>query len=164
MENDTKINKKNVFAVGFSNGGFWVGYLTGSSKVNAGVSHYGVWKANFGRDMTNPYPMEYFSSTSAPLLALHGEDDNVQKINYYLTARDEIEDTPNFEGHVYEDAGHAWDCFPYFPKWLIDKSPRFSRILKRLKGVCADKFDGPDREITDDALKRTIDFFKKHAK
>ena len=54
MKNDPKINKKNVFAVGFSNGGFWVGYLTGSSKVNAGVSHYGVWKANMGREITNP--------------------------------------------------------------------------------------------------------------
>ena len=48
------IEKKNVFAVGFSNGGFWVCYLTGNSEVNAGVSHYGVWKANRGRKITNP--------------------------------------------------------------------------------------------------------------
>ena len=60
MRKDTKVQNKNVFAVGFSNGGFWASYLAGSSKVNAGVSQYGVWKANKGREMENPYPMEYF--------------------------------------------------------------------------------------------------------
>ena len=54
MKNDPRIEKKNVFAVGFSNGEFWVCYLTGNSEVNAGVSHYGVWKANRGRKITNP--------------------------------------------------------------------------------------------------------------
>ena len=38
MKNNPRIEKKNVFAVGFSNGGFWVCYLTGNSEVNAGVS------------------------------------------------------------------------------------------------------------------------------
>lgn len=60
MKGDIRINEKNIFAVGFSNGGFWVSYLTGSSKVSAGASHYGVWKKNMGRDIINPYPMRYF--------------------------------------------------------------------------------------------------------
>ena len=165
MKADPKIDSKNIFAVGFSNGGFWASYLAGKGIITAGSSHYGVWKANFGRDMINPYPMEYFSSTSSPLLALHGEGDTTQKIEFYSVAREMIEDTPNFEDHVYEDGGHVWDCFPYFPKFLIDRNPkRMTRLLEKLIGVCDDKFDGPDREITDDAFKRTVAFFKKHAK
>ena len=110
MKNDTKINKKNVFAVGFSNGGFWVGYLTGSSKVNAGVSHYGVWKANMGREITNPYPMRYFSKSSSPILALHGEEDGTQRMEFVEEAWDEVKDRGGrLETHVYSDADHAWD-------------------------------------------------------
>jgi hypothetical protein len=60
--------------------GVLVGYLTGSSKVNTGVFHYGIWKENFGREMTNPYPTKYFSKSSAPILALHGDDDETQKL------------------------------------------------------------------------------------
>jgi dienelactone hydrolase len=82
MRNDPKVEKRNIFAVGFSNGGFWACYLTGSSKVSAGVSHYGVWKANKGRAMDNPYPMKYFSKSSAPILALHGGGDSVQRIKF----------------------------------------------------------------------------------
>ena len=165
MKTDPKIDSKNNFAVGFSNGGFWASFLAGKGIVTAAASHYGVWKACWGSDCENEYPMKYFSSTSSPLLALHGENDGTQKIEYYMDARTEIKDTPNFEDHVYKDAGHAWDCFPYYPKWFFEKRPeRATRILERLKDVCADKFDGPNREVTNDALKRTIVFFKNYAK
>ena len=163
MKTDPKIDRKNIFAVGFSNGGFWASYLAGKGLVTAAASHYGVWKASLDGD--NEYPVKYFSSASSPMLALHGEEDSTQKIEFYMEAHTEIKDTPNFEDHVYEDAGHVWDCFAYLPKWFFKKRPeRAPRILKRLKNVCADKFDGPNREITDDALKRTLVFFKKHAK
>ena len=148
MKADPKIDSKNIFAIGFSNGGFWTSYLAGKGIVTAAASHYGVWKANMGRDMTNPYPMEYFSPKSSPLLALHGEDDSTQKIEYFYEAWSQIKDTPKIEKHVYDDAGHVWDCFPTYPK--------FERI-------CG-KFDDPDREVTDDALKRTLAFFEKHTK
>jgi dienelactone hydrolase len=148
MKADPKIDSKNIFAIGFSNGGFWTSYLTGKDIVTAAASHYGVWKANGGRDWTNPYPMEYFSSKSSPLLALHGEDDDTQKIKYFYEAWSQIKDTPKIEEHVYSDAGHVWDCFP---------------ILATLKKVC-EQFEDPNREVTDDALKRTLAFFKKHTK
>ena len=44
-KNDPKVQKQNVFAVGFSNGGFWATYLAGKKRVRAAASHYGVWKA-----------------------------------------------------------------------------------------------------------------------
>ena len=147
MKADPKVDSKNIFAIGFSNGGFWASYLAGKGIVTAASSHYGVWKANFGRDMTNPYPMKYFSSKSSPLLALHGEDDSTQKIMFFHKAWSQIEDTPNIEEHVYDNAGHVWDCFP----------------PSAVKHIC-NKFDGQNREVTNDALKRTLDFFIKHSK
>ena len=140
MKNDTKINKKNVFAVGFSNGGFWVGYLTGSSNVNAGVSHYGVWKANFGREITNPYPMRYFSNSSSPILALHGEEDGTQRMKFVEEAWDEVKDRGGrLETHVYSDADHAWDK-KNSTRWEYNE------------------------EVDKDSHKRTIDFYRKHMK
>jgi carboxymethylenebutenolidase len=140
MKNDPKINKKNVFAVGFSNGGFWVGYLTGSSKVNAGVSHYGVWKANMGREITNPYPMKYFSKSSTPILALHGEDDGTQRMKFVEQAWDEVKDRGGrLETHVYSGADHAWDQ-TNSKKWDYNE------------------------KVDKDSHKKTIEFFKKHMK
>ncbi len=48
MKNDSKVDPENIFAVGFSNGGYWAAYLTAKGLVNAGVAHYGVW--NFPND------------------------------------------------------------------------------------------------------------------
>jgi carboxymethylenebutenolidase len=143
MKNDPKVQKKNIFATGFSNGGFWVGYLTGSSKVSAGVAHYGVWKANFGREMTNPYPMKYFSKSSTPILALHGGRDGVQRIKFAKKAWRELKSRgAKLEIHVYPDADHAWDR-KYYKKHPYDEVAQN-----------ADK----------DSHKRTIEFFRKHIK
>tara|TARA_B100001123_G_C15151167_1_gene963571 strand:- start:458 stop:1186 length:729 start_codon:yes stop_codon:yes gene_type:complete len=139
MKKDPKIDKNNIFAAGFSNGGFWACFLAGKGVVNAGASHYGVWKANFGPDMTNEYPMEYFSKKSTPLLALHGDVDSIQKIEFAQYAWIDIKDRGGkIVTHVLQNAGHAWDSnksiFVYNKK--------------------ADK----------DALKKTVRFFRKHSK
>ena len=140
MKNDSKVQNKNIFATGFSNGGFWVGYLTGSSKVSAGVAHYGVWKANMGREITNPYPMKYFSKTSTPILALHGEKDGTQRIKFVEEAWDEVKDRgARLEVHVYPDADHAWDR-KNSTRWEYNE------------------------EVDKDSHKRTIEFFRKHMK
>jgi len=149
MKNDPRIDGKNIYAIGFSNGGFWTSFLAGKGIVTAAASHYGVWRACKGADCGNNYPVNYFSSKSSPLLALHGYHDSTQKIEYFDAAWHKIEKTPKIEKHIYNNAGHVWDCFPSFPK---------------LKEVCSNKFDGPNREVTNDALKRTLEFFKKHAK
>ena len=76
--------------------------------------------------------------------------------------KDRSVQTTKIERHIYEGAGHAWDCFPYFPKSLVAKDPgKFGRLLKKLEGVCANKFDGPNKAVTEDAFKRTLAFFKK---
>ena len=143
MKNDPKIQAQNIFATGFSNGGFWVGYLTGHSKVSAGVSHYGVWKANKGRYMTNPYPMAYFSKTSSPLLALHGGGDVVQRIKFAEQAWDELRSRgAKLQIHVYPDADHAWDRKNY------KKHP----------------YDSVAQNADKDSHKRTVTFFREHMK
>ncbi len=150
MKSDPKIDSKNIFAIGFSNGGFWATFLAGKGLVTAGSSHYGVWKACFGRGMCkHSYPMDYLSSGSNPLLALHGAKDGTQRIKFYKKAWNKIKNTPKIEQHVYKNGGHVWDCFP---------------DIARLKKICDKKFDGASREITDDAFKRTLAFFKKHTK
>ena len=142
MKVDTKINKKNIFAVGYSNGGFWAAYLAGQSKVRAGASHYGVWKANFGRDFTNPYPMKYFSKSSSPILVLHGEQDGTQQLSDTEKALREMKRTgARIEAHVYRDAGHAWD--------------------KKNSPKKAWKYN---EEVTKDSHRRTIEFFEMQMK
>ncbi|MEE2661397.1 MAG: dienelactone hydrolase family protein [Pseudomonadota bacterium] len=138
MKTDKKISNKNVFAVGYSNGGFWVCYLTGTGKVRAGVSHYGVWKANMGREISIA-PNDYFSKDSSPLLALHGDDDDTQKLDFAETVWDWIKDKgAKLETHVYEGANHAWDNVLGRHRWPYNE------------------------EVDKDAHKRTIAFFKKH--
>lgn len=140
MKSDPKVNKKNIFAVGFSNGGFWVCYLTGTAKVNAGVAHYGVWKANMGREFTNPYPMDYFSKSSTPILALHGDYDDTQKMEFVEQAWDEARNNGAIlKTHIYWGANHAWD------RKNIKRWPYNEKVDK-------------------DSHKRTIQFFKKYTK
>lgn len=135
---DPKIDRKNIFAVGFSNGGFWASFLAGTGRINAGASHYGVWKANMGRNITNPYPMKYFSEKSSPVLALHGENDGTQKMRFVKQAWSEVKGSKaRLITHIYPGADHAWDS----------KSKRF---------------DAWDPKIKEDAMERTLTFFKKY--
>ena len=138
VKKDPKVDGKNVFAIGFSNGGFWASYLAGTQKVNAGASHYGVWKANMGRSIENPFPMEYFTKNSNPVLALHGADDGTQRMRHVQQAWDIVLSSgAKITTHVYPGADHAWDS----------KSKRF---------------DAWNPQITQDALKRTITFFESN--
>ena len=76
IKKDTKIDNKNIFAVGYSNGGYWASFLAAKNYVNAGASYYGVWK--WSRTF-NGYPAKYFSEKSNPVLALIGMKDTIQK-------------------------------------------------------------------------------------
>ena len=111
-KNDPKVQKQNVFAVGFSNGGFWATYLAGKKRVRAAASHYGVWKAKKGKlDWEKqPYPKDYVTKSSNPILALHGADDKTQKLKWAEEAWRKIKRVnSSFETHVYAGADHAWD-------------------------------------------------------
>jgi Dienelactone hydrolase and related enzymes len=137
-KNNPKVDHKNIFAVGFSNGGFWASFLAGTGKITAGASHYGVWKGNMGREITNPYPMKYFSEKSSPMLALHGEDDGTQKMLFVEDAWDRIKNNGGkLATHVYPGTDHAWDS----------KSKRF---------------DAWNPEVKEDSMKRTLALISKY--
>ena len=55
--------------------------------------------------------MEYFSKNSTPLLALHGDSDSTQKIDFAHDAWSDIKDRGGkLMIHVYENIDHAWDA------------------------------------------------------
>lgn len=102
----------NIFAVGFSNGGYWAAFLAANGHVNAAAAHYGVWSWPPDKGWDG-YPANYFSDKSNPVLAIHGKRDTVQKPHFVFKQLAIIEDaSKKFEKYFFSDAGHSWDCKP----------------------------------------------------
>ena len=139
MKGDPKVDKNNIFSAGYSAGGFYVCFLSSKGMVNAGVSLYGVWSGPPDWEMES-YPVEYLSESSTPILALHGEDDQTQKLFRVEKAWNEAKDNgAPLEIHVYSNADHAWDR-KGSKKWPYNE------------------------QVDKSSHKRTIAFFKKHMK
>lgn len=137
MKKDPKVDPNNIFAVGFSNGGYWAAFLAAKVLVNAGVAHYGVW--NFPNN-TNSFPASYFSAASHPMLALVGLKDETQKTRFVLPQVENAQKrSPAVQVHTYE-ATHGWDCT-----------------------ICNSEYVR-NEEVTTDALKRTLAFFRAYTK
>jgi dienelactone hydrolase len=135
IKKDPKADAKNIFAVGFSNGGYWASFLAARKHVNAGASHYGVWRWPSSAGW-NGYPADYFDADSNPVLAIHGHNDSIQKPRFVYDQLDVVEDkSSKFKKHIFRNAGHSWDCKP-----------------------C--RQDGYDEEATRQSLKVTLDFFE----
>lgn len=141
MKNDPKVDANKVFAIGFSNGGYWATYLAGTSQVNAASSHYGVWKSRHGRDCTS-YPAYYLNENSSPILALHPKHDSTQDIycTRYAWKTAEGRGYKKLTPHVYEqqDVTHAWHIDNPSEgyrknEWVIKDSTE--RTLNFFKGV-----------------------------
>jgi dienelactone hydrolase len=134
IDDDTKADEKNIFAVGFSNGGYWASFLAARKHVNAGVSHYGVWSWPKSNGW-NGYPANYFDSDSNPALAIHGKKDSIQKPRFVYPQLKAVErKSPRFKKHIFRNAGHSWDCKP-----------------------C--RKDGYDENVSQQALTMTLEFF-----
>ena len=135
IKKDPKSDTKNIFAVGFSNGGYWASFLAARKHVNAGASHYGVWRWPTSAGW-NGYPADYFDADSNPVLAIHGDKDSVQKPRFVYDQLTIVESkSPKFKKHIFRNAGHSWDCEP-----------------------C--RKDGYDEEVTRQSLKMTLDLFE----
>jgi dienelactone hydrolase len=135
IKKDPKSDTKNIFAVGFSNGGYWASFLAARKHVNAGASHYGVWRWPTSAGW-NGYPADYFDADSNPVLAIHGDKDSVQKPRFVYDQLNIVESkSPKFKKHIFRNAGHSWDCEP-----------------------C--RKDGYDEEATRQSLIMTLDFFE----
>ena len=135
VKSDPKINPKNIFSVGYSNGGYWAAFLAARNYVSAGVSHYGVWS---WPGTHNGFPSKYFSKASNPVLALHGDKETVQPLKWVKPQIDKAaKQSSKLEWHIFTGAGHSWDCKP-----------------------C--KKDGFNADVTQHALDMTLTFFEKN--
>ena len=138
IKRDPKIDKKNIFAVGFSNGGYWATYLAGSKQVNAASSHYGVWNFTGG---LNGYPAKYIKKDCNSLLVLHPKKDTTQPLKRVRPQINKaLKKCAAVKVHYYDNGGHAWES-------------------KKYKGGA-----GYNKKIWKDAAKRTINFFNQNKK
>jgi len=141
VKKDPKVNPNNVFAVGFSNGGFWATYLSSTGKINAASSHYGVWQFGGPKNLTKGYPVKYIKKECSPLLVLHPEKDVVQKYKFVKPEIDRAKKScKDIKVHIYDKGGHNWGS-------------------SRYKGGV-----GYNPDVYKDAMKRTIVFFKSNLK
>lgn len=132
IKRDPKADPRNIFAVGWSNGGYWASFLAARRHVSAGAAHYGVWAF----PNHNGYPAGYFDRESNPLLAIHGDNESVQKSKFvYPQLEIAAGKSPMFRKHIFGNVGHSWDCRP-----------------------CLE--DGYDHEATKEALRMTLEFFE----
>ena len=131
-----------VFAVGFSNGGYWSAMLAAASDIDAGVSYYGAYTEGGTcrkPDLESCSILSATNSGSSPLLSIHGEDDKVVKIHlaeafeglYRFAAGDE-----KLEVQHYDDANHAFNLkYNYKGKYYNEEVSRMAweKTLEFLK-------------------------------
>ena len=134
----SKFPSRKVFAVGFSNGGYWAAALASRGEIDAGVSYYGAYSeggtARGRRGMESGSIMEEADSDSAPLLMFHGTDDSFVPFEVAKIFEDLY---PNVEAHYYDDVEHIYER----------------------KG----KFDYYDEEAAKDSWGKTFKFLKEHS-
>jgi len=94
----------------------------------------------FGSSLSG-YPANYINKDSHPILALHGKKETVQRFDRVMPFIKKAQSANSkVELKVYDNAGHSWDV------------PR------------AGMKDGYNQEVTEDANKRIVAFFKKNFK
>ena len=120
IKKDSRVDAKNLFAVGYSAGNFPAVFLTSSNLVSAGSGHFVVWKPNFGRrsDDSDEYPAKYFTKSSSPFLAIHAEDDDTQRYSSASLAWQIIRKGGfNIETETFKTGGH-----PFKDNEIVERS------------------------------------------
>ena len=106
----SKFPSKKVFAVGFSNGGYWAAALAARGDIDAGVSYYGAYSEGGtvrGKDaLESGSIIVEAGSNSAPLLMFHGTDDSVVPS---FVAENFEELYPDVDAYYYDDVDHAFE-------------------------------------------------------
>ncbi len=102
---------KKVFAVGFSNGGYWAAALAARGDIDAGVSYYGAYSEGGtlrGRGaLEKGSILSNTSSKSAPVLMFHGTEDHVVPLKWVAEKFERL--YPDIEAHYYDGVDHAYD-------------------------------------------------------
>ena len=102
---------KKVFAVGFSNGGYWAAALAARGDIDAGVSYYGAYSEGGtlrGRGaLEGGSILSNISSKSAPVLMFHGTADSFVPLKWVAKKFERL--YPDIEAHYYDGVDHAYD-------------------------------------------------------
>jgi len=124
-------------AVGFSNGGYFAAWLAATGKIGAAVAYYGAF-SGAGSDRDQGRFRASFTKNSAPLLILHGADDQTVPAGaaQHLASILAAAGSP-YEMHLYPGAGHRFE-----------RSPR----------------SDADNAAAGDAWQRSLAFLKEHLK
>jgi dienelactone hydrolase len=130
---------KKVFAVGFSNGGYWAAALAARGDIDAGVSYYGAYSEGGtlrGRGaLKKGSILSNTSSKSAPVLMFHGTEDSYVPFKWVAKKFERL--YPDIEAHYYDGVDHAYD-----------KKKKGGRYY--------------NEEATKDSWIKTLEFLRKH--
>lgn len=103
----TGTDRNRVFAVGFSNGGYWAAYLAGKGVVSRGVCYYGaLTEAGFDRELNNLAGA--LAATTNPVLILHGSADETVNIGAARRLRQRVA-APHHSFVFYDGAEHRFE-------------------------------------------------------
>jgi carboxymethylenebutenolidase len=109
LRRDPKVAGSNVGAIGFSNGGYFAMWLAATDRVQAGVSYYGAL-SGAGTDRSLKRFASTFNKTSAPVLILHGTDDDTVPIGAAKHLKEIVASAGSpLEIHIYDGAGHRFE-------------------------------------------------------
>jgi carboxymethylenebutenolidase len=109
LRSDGKVDGRKLGAIGFSNGGYFALWLAATGEVQAGISYYGAL-TGAASDRSLSRFRQVFTSTSSPVLLLHGSDDSTVparkaiELDSILTAAHS-----RHEFHQYPGAEHRFD-------------------------------------------------------
>src|SRR5262245_13535721 len=104
-----EVQADRIGAVGFSNGGYWALLLAARGDIQAGVGYYGA-VTGAGTDNSLSTFRAAFSSSSSPVLVLHGARDDTVLPRYAEHLKSIlVEAKAPFEYQMYESAGHSFE-------------------------------------------------------
>jgi dienelactone hydrolase len=101
------IDRGRVFAVGFSNGGYWAAYLAGKGVVRKGVAYYAaVTEAGNNREVDN-LGSALPGQQRGAVLFLHGTGDKTVNVGAVRRLQKRVGPAAGFV--YYEGAGHRFE-------------------------------------------------------
>lgn len=153
LQNNPKVQGSKLAAVGFSAGGYFAVWLALTDKVQAAVGYYGAYSAA-GTDKTLARFQHLASASSAPVLILHGADDDTVPV---IAARRLASILDNvkapYQIQVYPDAGHLFDRGISRPD---------AGFMRRARGPELGGSSDGDSKANIDAWNRTVDFLRTY--